>query len=204
MDPRWSPEHFRAQAREAAQNKPISQVYIGGDNNYKPFMTSSSETVNQVVREVVDLAPQEAPCLESVEVNYYYDKNTLQPQALDELANKAANCERLTVAALCGAPATNLLWLNMAGRICQTSQNLKHLVIRGTRTTAEDGAAFLQQLAESDLTTLEHVDFTGHGSEKTGNWFGGKQKPVDHALALFAKQPQLNFLLMINCALTTD
>ena len=105
------------------------------------------------------------------------------------------------MAALCGKPETNSMWLRMATNICRASFKLKQLVIRGTRTSAEEGLALLDQLSvkSEGLTTLEHIDLTGHSS-----WFGGKQRPVDLMFEIFQMNPSLNFILMINCGLTND
>ena len=52
-------------------------------------------------------------------------------------------------------------WLNMASMICYKSRCLEHLVVKNTATTAEQGEAFLQDLADSEIDTLVHVDFSG-------------------------------------------
>ena len=38
---------------------------------------------------------------------------------------------------------------------------MEHLEVRNTATTAEQGAVYLQDLAESDLKTLKFIDFSG-------------------------------------------
>ena len=62
----------------------MTQVYIGGDKEYKPFMTNSAETASEIVSEVVQMVP-EGPSLQSVEINYYYDKHSLRQEAVDQL-----------------------------------------------------------------------------------------------------------------------
>ena len=81
IDKRWMPNHFREQALESTQNKPVTQVYIGADNNFTPYMTSSQETVNEMLGEVLALVP-EGPSLASVEVNYFYDKHTIDEETV--------------------------------------------------------------------------------------------------------------------------
>ena len=52
-------------------------------------------------------------------------------------------------------------WLYMASMICHKSRCLEHLVVKNTATTAEQGAAFLQDLADSEIDSLAHIDFSG-------------------------------------------
>ena len=68
------------------------------------------------------------------------------------------------------------------------SQVLKELKIEQTRTTGEEGAAFLRVLAGSNIDTLEKLSLARHngvlrssfwsktyggGNEGYGKWFGG-------------------------------
>ena len=52
-------------------------------------------------------------------------------------------------------------WLSLAGKICQTSKFLEHLIVKNTATSQESGAAFLQELAGSEITTLKEINFSG-------------------------------------------
>ena len=52
-------------------------------------------------------------------------------------------------------------WLEFASMICQQSLNLELLTITNTATTAEKGLAFLEDLAESEITTLKHINLSG-------------------------------------------
>ena len=92
--------------------------------------------------------------LKSLTIEDYGDKNTLESQALEVFANKATNCEELKLNDIYGKPESNALLAEMAGEICQNSQNLRVLEFTRIRITAEEGAAFLQAVADSDLTTL--------------------------------------------------
>jgi len=52
-------------------------------------------------------------------------------------------------------------WLQLAGLICQQSQNLEHLVVKNTATSAGEGLSFLQELADSEIHSLRHIDLSG-------------------------------------------
>ena len=80
----------------------------------------------------------------------------------------------------------------MAGQICQTSKCLKILRVTSTYTTAEEGLAFLKELADSDLITLEKIDFSGLGENMPeivhmNVWFDEEQEPVEILLSILAK-----------------
>ena len=68
--------------------------------------------------------------------------------------------------------------METAGEICSTSQCLKRLIVRLTHTTADDGAKFLQTLADSELVSLEEIDLSANYCEDS-EWFGGKPEPVE-------------------------
>ena len=57
--------------------------------------------------------------------------------------------------------ATRDRWLDLAGQICGTSQQLEHLVVKNTATSAEQGLAFLQELADAEVSTLKYIDLSG-------------------------------------------
>ena len=99
-------------------------------------------------------------------------------------------------------PEVNALWVSAAAQICEVSQCLKQLTVQNTRTTAEEGAIFLLQLANAELSTLEELDLCRHGCDEDGNWFGGKQEPVDLLLQIVARQTGLCKLNLERCYLT--
>ena len=117
--------------------------------------------------------------MSSLTVNNYYDKNTLEPVPLQQLVHKSFSCEHLELYALYGLAESNALWVETAGEICSTSQCLKRLIVKETRTTAEDGAKFLQTLADSELVSLEEIDLSEDKYGTRSNWFGGKPQPVE-------------------------
>ena len=52
-------------------------------------------------------------------------------------------------------------WLELAGMICQQSQNLEHLVVKNTATSQDSGGSFLHELADSEIHSLKHIDLSG-------------------------------------------
>ena len=52
-------------------------------------------------------------------------------------------------------------WLELAGMICAASQQLEHLVVKNTATSAELGLHLLQELADSEVSSLRYIDFSG-------------------------------------------
>ena len=52
-------------------------------------------------------------------------------------------------------------WLEFATMIVQQSLNLEHLVVKNTGTSDEQGLAFLEDLAESEIHSLKHIDLSG-------------------------------------------
>ena len=116
--------------------------------------------------------------MSSLTVKYYEDSNTLEPVPLQQLVHKSFACEHLEIDDLWNSlPESRALWVETAGEICSTSQCLKRLIVRKTETTAEDGAKFLQTLADSELVSLEEIDLSWN--YWFGYWFGGKPEPVE-------------------------
>ena len=66
----------------------------------------------------------------------------------------------------------------MAGNICHETKSLKTLKVVATYTTPEEGKAFLTKLADSDVTTLEEINFSGNRDSQfgpgTNAWFAGR------------------------------
>lgn len=52
-------------------------------------------------------------------------------------------------------------WVEFASMICQQSQNLEHIMVSNTGTTAETGLELLKDLAESEICSLRHINFSG-------------------------------------------
>ena len=52
-------------------------------------------------------------------------------------------------------------WVEFASMIVQQSLKLEHLMVSNTGTTAEKGLALLEDLAESEIRTLKHINFSG-------------------------------------------
>ena len=97
-------------------------------------------------------------------MNGCWDNNTIDQWPIQQLVNKTENCESLILDTFWGyrmPEETRGRWLDMAGKICNTSQCLEHLVVKNTATTAKQGAALLQELADSEIKTLKHIDFSG-------------------------------------------
>ena len=111
--------------------------------------------------------------------------------------------------------ATRDRWLDLAGQICAGSQQLEHLVVKNTATSAEQGLGFLQELADSEVRSLRHIDLSG-GKQviiSKGNkqefvnsyWFDGSpQEPVDLLTAALARQTYLEKLVLEYCAISID
>ena len=87
--------------------------------------------------------------------------------------------------------------------------------MKNTATTAEQGETFLQDLADSDIDSLVHVDFSG-GKQvivARGNaqefvnsaWFSTmRQKPVDLLVVFLERQTNLKTLILEHCDLSEN
>ena len=104
-------------------------------------------------------------------------------------------------------------WLELVIKICQTSPYLEHLEVKNTATTAAQGLPFLQQLADSEISTLKYIDFSGgkqynlskgNKQELMNNlWFEGqKQEPVEALKTILNRQIRIKELVMEHCELS--
>ena len=104
-------------------------------------------------------------------------------------------------------------WLELASSICAGSQQLEHLVVKNTATSAEKGLEFLQELADSDLDSLKHIDLSGgkqviitKGNKQEivlNRWFDTQsQEAVDLLKVALARQTYLESLVMEYCGLS--
>ena len=80
---------------------------------------------------------------------------------LQQLASKAKNVTKLKLASLRCSSENEYELLKMAGKICAINTRLKKLSVFGSRTTAEDGYEFLENLALSDMSELEELNLSG-------------------------------------------
>ena len=98
--------------------------------------------------------------------------------------------------------------LKMVELIVQTSQCLEELSLIDTRTTLEDGQAFLQALNESGINTLKKIEISGGWNQDYKNvghaWFNGRQSTVDSLLTILSRQTNLQTLTMRGCHLTEE
>ena len=144
------------------------------------------------------------PGLNSFKINGCWDANTVDQWPIQQIANKAENCKKLILETFWGYRVPEEVrgrWLDMANQLCQTSTKMEHLELRNTATTAEQGAVFLQDLADSDLKTLKLIDFSGgkqvmvmknNKQEFVNNdWFNGRQEPVDALVTSIKRQTNL-------------
>ena len=79
----------------------------------------------------------------------------------NQLVNKASNLKKFEITGMMMAPCPNnrQTFLNVALNFINTSNNLRELKVSRMAATTEMGKDFLEKLANSDLTTLEHLDF---------------------------------------------
>ena len=150
----WSRRNFVHKRNTVAGQQPIKTVVL------ESLKCTSSEVINQLIDQIADTIPDE-PGLYSLTIREYEDENSLENWPLQHLVQKATRCEHLEIDKLMSIDKSkNPLWLEAASEICQASDYLKRLIIVETRTNADDGAKFLQQLADSELASLEMLDLS--------------------------------------------
>lgn len=143
-------------------------------------MCSSDQVAWEFFHGLAEVISCEEKQLNALEFHRYQDQNVLQVWPLQQLASTAVNCEKFVIDMIeLESAGSNEPLVQMAGSVCLASQKLRHLTISKSFTSAESGLAFLKQLVASNLTTLEHIDFSGFVSIVPNDWFKGQQEPID-------------------------
>lgn len=93
----------------------------------------------------------------------------------------------------------------MAAQVCQMSDCLATLIVRDTKTTAEQGKEFLQTLADIQaFNMLSHLDLSGFNKRMPSKWFLNQDATVEILLVILARQTQLQSLKVIACVLSDE
>ena len=85
----------------------------------------------------------------------------------------------------------------MASTICQVSQSLRRLTLCETDTSGDVGLSFLSELADSQVASLEYINFNSNL-----NWFKN-EKCVGTLCKVLQRQGSLQ-VLRLACDLTDD
>ena len=86
----------------------------------------------------------------------------------------------------------------MASTICQVSQSLRRLTLEWTFTSGDVGLSFLSELADSQVASLEYINFN-HNPD----WFFNEEC-VDTLCQVLQRQGSLQVLRLYECYLTDD
>ena len=209
IDGHWSRKQFKRQYNKKLKDRPTEDVWL------EFFRCSSSETFHQLLTNIYETIPEE-PGLKSFRINGCWDSNALDLVYILQFAEKAANCQKLAIETFWGyrvPQQTRNNWLELAEAICQKSKCLTELTIKNTATTEAQGRAFLIALANSEVSTLKQIDFSGglqvnvETNKKEAlkvKWFDEQQEAVDSLLLTLARQTQLEKLTMHHCDLTLN
>ena len=109
------------------------------------LLTSSRETINQVINEVAEaVSPKDG--IKTMVVKGYRDDNQVDQWPMTQIANKTFKCEQLVLEkfdAHIVPVETRGAWLELVGAVCENSACLEELTVSNTPTTAEQGKDFL-------------------------------------------------------------
>ena len=106
--------------------------------------------MNQLLDEICRCVVQVEGGLQVLRFKSIAEKNRIEGWCLSQFANKASACHTLELSNFsyfCSEENRAAL-LEMAGQVCLMSNCLSTLIVRDTKTTAEQGQEFLQTLAD--------------------------------------------------------
>ena len=84
------------------------------------------------------------------------------------------------------------------GQVATISHSLHTRSLNSTRSTAEDGDALMNTLANGEICTLQKLEITNES-----NWFAnGRQECLESLLVVIQRQTELKLLQINWCGLT--
>ena len=120
----------------------------------------------------------------------------------NQLVSKASNLKKLEITnmMMTKCPNNRQTFFNVAMNFIEASNCLRELKISKTHATAEMGKDFLSKLAETETTTLEHLDFEHNPSNKfKAKWFNEDQESADMLEVLLKRNEGLKTLNLVGC-----
>ena len=127
---------------------------------------------------------------DSLIIHNLFESHNISGQMLTPVSLKANNLVTLQISSLHGTDMGNrVALLDMAIQIIFKSQSPQTLALVNCCVGASEGKSVLQALVDSNIATLDIINFT-----MDDEWFSGADEPVDLLIQIISKQSALSHL----------